>query len=100
VRLKVDIIVTASTVAALAAKQRTGTIPIVLAGTGDSVATGFVASLARPGGNVTGLSALSPELMTKQLEPSKKSFPKSPGWRYHTTRVTRSTYPHAKKSSL
>jgi putative ABC transport system substrate-binding protein len=58
VRLKVDIIVTASTVAALAAKQLTGTIPIVLAGTGDAVATGLVASLARPGGNVTGLSGV------------------------------------------
>jgi putative tryptophan/tyrosine transport system substrate-binding protein len=77
VRLKVDIIVTASTVAALAAKQLTGTIPIVLAGTGDAVATGLVASLARPGGNVTGLSALSPELITKQLELLKEIVPKA-----------------------
>jgi ABC-type uncharacterized transport system substrate-binding protein len=76
VRLKVDIIVTGSTVAAHAAKQLTGTIPIVLAGTGDPVATGLVASLARPGGNVTGLSAISPELSTKQLEFAREIVPK------------------------
>jgi putative ABC transport system substrate-binding protein len=75
VRLKVDIIVTGSTVAVRAAKQLTGTIPIVMAGTGDPVATGLVASLARPGGNVTGLSAVSPELTTKQLELLKEIIP-------------------------
>jgi ABC-type uncharacterized transport system substrate-binding protein len=76
VRLKVDMILTGSTVAALAAKQLSATIPIVLAGTGDPVATGLVASLARPGGNVTGLSAVSPELSTKQLEIIREIVPK------------------------
>ena len=77
VRLKVDIIVTSSTVAVGAAKQLTGTIPIVMSGSGDPVATGLVASLAKPGGNVTGLSALSPELTTKQLELLKEIVPRA-----------------------
>jgi putative tryptophan/tyrosine transport system substrate-binding protein len=76
VRLKVDIIVTSSTVAVGAAKQLTGTIPIVMSGSGDPVGTGLVASLAKPGGNVTGLSALSPELTTKQLELLKEIVPR------------------------
>jgi len=76
VRLRVDIIVTSSTVAVGAAKQLTGTIPIVMTGTGDPVATGLVASLARPGGNVTGLSAVSPELSTKQLELVREIVPR------------------------
>ena len=75
VRLKVDIIVTGSTPVVRAAMQLTGTIPIVMTGTGDPVATGLIASLARPGGNVTGLSALGPELTTKQLELLKEAFP-------------------------
>ena len=75
VRLKVDVIVTGSTPVVRAAMQLTGTIPIVMAGTGDPVATGLIASLARPGGNVTGLSALGPELTTKQLELLKEAFP-------------------------
>jgi putative tryptophan/tyrosine transport system substrate-binding protein len=76
VRSEVDVIVTASTIAVSAAKQLTGTIPIVMAGTGDPVATGLIASLARPGGNVTGLSAFGPELTTKQLELLKEALPK------------------------
>jgi putative ABC transport system substrate-binding protein len=75
VRSKVDIIVTGNTIAVRAAMQLTGTIPIVMAGTGDPVATGLIASLARPGGNVTGLSAFGPELTTKQLELLKEAFP-------------------------
>jgi ABC-type uncharacterized transport system substrate-binding protein len=75
VRSKVDIIVTANTIAVRAAMQLTETIPIVMAGTGDPVATGLIASLARPGGNVTGLSAFGPELTTKQLELLKETFP-------------------------
>jgi putative ABC transport system substrate-binding protein len=71
----VDIIVTGSTVVVRAAVQLTGAIPIVMAGTGDPVATGLIASLARPGGNVTGLSAFGPELTTKQLELLKEAFP-------------------------
>jgi ABC-type uncharacterized transport system substrate-binding protein len=75
VRSKVDIIVTGSTIVVRAAMQLTGTIPIVMTGTGDPVATGLIASLARPGGNVTGLSAFGPELTTKQLELLKEAFP-------------------------
>jgi len=76
VRLKVDIIVTSSTVAVGAAKELTGTIPIVMTGTGDPVATGLVANLARPGGNVTGLSAVSSDLSTKQLELVREIVPR------------------------
>ena len=68
VRLKVNVIVTYSPPAIQAAKQATGTIPIVMAGIIDPVATGFVASLARPGGNITGLSLMAPELVGKQLQ--------------------------------
>jgi len=68
VALKVDVIVAPSTPAALAAKQATKTIPIVFAGVPDPVTSGLVTSLARPGGNVTGLSFLAPELVGKRLE--------------------------------
>ena len=68
VALKVDVIVAPSTIAALAAKQATRTLPIVFAAAGDPVRSGLVASLARPGGNVTGLSLLAPELVGKRLE--------------------------------
>ena len=68
VRLKVEVIVAQGTPAALAAKHATTTIPIVMVGVGDPVGSGLVASLARPGGNITGLSNLSPELVRKQLE--------------------------------
>ena len=76
VRLKVDVIVVASTPPALAAKKATTTIPIVMANAGDPVAAGLVASLARPGGNVTGLASLTPELNTKRLEILKDAVPK------------------------
>ena len=76
VRLKVDLIVTAGTPAALAAKSATTTIPIVMASVGDPVGAGLVASLARPGGNVTGFSSLSSELNTKRLEILKDAVPK------------------------
>jgi putative ABC transport system substrate-binding protein len=68
VALKVDVIVAPSTPAALAAKQATRTLPIVFATAGDPVTDGLVTSLARPGGNVTGLSILAPELVGKRLE--------------------------------
>src|SRR5262245_27426637 len=68
VRLKVDIILTHGTQAATAAKQATSVIPIVAAVVGDPVGTGLVASLARPGGNVTGLSVVSPDMAAKRLE--------------------------------
>ena len=76
VRLKVDLIVVAGTPAALAAKKATTTIPIVMASAGDPVGAGLVASLARPGGNVTGFSSLAAELNTKRLEILKDAVPK------------------------
>ncbi len=75
VALKVDVIVVTNTPAALAAKQATRTIPIVLAWVGDPVGSGLVTSLARPGGNVTGLSFLVPELVGKRLELLKQAVP-------------------------
>jgi ABC-type uncharacterized transport system substrate-binding protein len=75
VRLKVDVIVTRGTPAVLAAKNSTGTIPIVMAASGDPVGTGVVASLARPGGNVTGLSAFS-ELSAKRFELLREMVPR------------------------
>jgi putative ABC transport system substrate-binding protein len=76
VRLKVDVIVAASPAATKAAKQATSTIPIVFTVSGDPVAEGFVSSLARPGGNITGLATVSPELTGKQLEMLKEVAPK------------------------
>jgi putative ABC transport system substrate-binding protein len=76
VRLKVDLIVVASSVSALAAKSATTTIPILMTNSGDPVAAGLVASLARPGGNVTGLATLAVELNTKRLEILKDAVPK------------------------
>ena len=76
VRLKVDVIVAASaTPGALAAKQATTTIPIVFAFVGDPVGTGLVASLARPGGNATGLSNQSTDTATKRLEILREVVP-------------------------
>ena len=75
-RLPLDVIVAQSFPAALAAKQATSTIPIVIMGAGDPVATGLVASFARPGGNITGVSALETELSGKRLELLKETFPK------------------------
>ncbi|HEX9142951.1 MAG TPA: ABC transporter substrate-binding protein [Candidatus Binatia bacterium] len=76
VRLKLDLIVVAGTVAALAAKSATTTIPIVMANAADPVAAGLVASLARPGGSVTGFEGLAPQLNTKRLEVLKDAVPK------------------------
>jgi ABC-type uncharacterized transport system substrate-binding protein len=76
VGLKVDLIVVVGTAAALAAKHATTTVPIVTASGDDPVRAGLVASLARPGGNVTGLSTLAPELNTKRLEILKDAVPK------------------------
>jgi ABC-type uncharacterized transport system substrate-binding protein len=76
VRLNVDIIVTDSVGRAVAAKKATGTIPIVMTGLTDPTGTGLVASLARPGGNVTGLTNISGELGGKQLELLKETVPK------------------------
>ena len=76
VRLKVDIILTAGTPGTLAAKQATQTIPIVMAVAGDALAARLVPSLARPGGNVTGLSTLARELEGKRLELLKEIVPR------------------------
>ena len=76
VRLKVDVIVATTPPATEAAKQATSTIPIVFTVSGDPVADGFVASLARPGGNVTGLATMGAELVGKQLELLKVVVPK------------------------
>ncbi len=77
VRLRVDVITAFSTPAALAAKQATGTIPIIFTGVGDPVGAGVVASLARPGGNVTGMSVLATELSGKRLELLRAAVPKA-----------------------
>ena len=74
-RLKVDLIVVTGTVPASAAKRASGTVPIVMANVGDPVGAGLVAGLSRPGGNVTGLSGLAPELNTKRLEVLKDTVP-------------------------
>jgi putative ABC transport system substrate-binding protein len=68
IALKVDIIVTAGTPAALAVKRMTTTIPLVMAAVGDPIGTGLVKSLARPGGNLTGLAGIAPDLEGKRLE--------------------------------
>src|SRR5689334_13267683 len=75
VRLKVDVIVASETPAVLAAKRATSEIPIVMAPSGDPVGTGLIASLARPGGNVTGLSAATAELAGKSLELIREVLP-------------------------
>jgi putative ABC transport system substrate-binding protein len=76
VRLKVDVIVAVSSPSVLAAKQATQTIPIVMPLSSDPVGDGLVASLARPGGNITGLSMMSPEAGAKRLQLLREVFPK------------------------
>jgi len=77
VRLKVDLILTRGTMGVTAAKNATGTIPIVMAASGDPLGAGLVAGLARPGGNVTGLSALTTEVSGKRLQLLKEAIPGS-----------------------
>ena len=74
-QLKVDVIVTQGEEAARAVKEATSTIPIVMATSGDPVGAGLVASLARPGANVTGLSAVTPDVISKQLQLLKEAVP-------------------------
>jgi ABC transporter substrate binding protein len=78
VRLKVDVIVTLATSGALAAKQATNTIPVVVAAMADPARDGLVASLARPGGNITGSTFLGPELIPNAWASSKRSLPGPP----------------------
>jgi putative ABC transport system substrate-binding protein len=76
VLLKVDVIVAVTSPSVMAAKQATGTIPIVMPFSSDPVGDGLVKSLARPGGNITGLSMMAPELGAKRLQLLKEVFPK------------------------
>jgi putative tryptophan/tyrosine transport system substrate-binding protein len=76
VNLGVDVIVTGGTAATLAAKQATNTIPIVVLNAGDLVGEGLVASLARPGGNVTGFTSVDPDFSAKRLQLLRETFPK------------------------
>src|SRR5439155_16940790 len=99
VRLKVDVIVTSGGYPTVqAVKNATTTIPIVMPGVSDAVELGFVASLARPGGNITGISVLAPELSGKLLELAKESIPKasrvavlvyaaSPNWKLYSKQM-------------
>ena len=75
VRLQVDLVVTRGTPAAIAAKKATATMPIVMAASGDPIGAGLVPNLARPGGNVTGLSSVMTELAGKRLELLREVFP-------------------------
>jgi putative ABC transport system substrate-binding protein len=79
VRLKVDVIAASGTLAPLAAKQATKTIPIVMTSAGDPLGSGLVASLSRPGGNVTGMSLMVPDLGAKRLELLKELLPRLSG---------------------
>src|SRR5262245_38721327 len=75
VRLKVDVIVSGGNSSTQAAKKATNTIPIVMSQSSDPVAAGFIASLARPGGNITGLSTIAPDISGKRLELLKAIIP-------------------------
>jgi len=75
--LNVDLILTRGTTAALAAKNATGTIPVVITGLADPVGQGIVASLARPGGNITGVSAIVTELYAKRVEILRELLPRA-----------------------
>jgi ABC-type uncharacterized transport system substrate-binding protein len=100
VRLKVAVIVTGAATATRAAKEATSTIPIVMGNDGDPVGIGFVASLARPGGNITGLSNLAPELSGKRLELLKETVPKLSRMAAFGTSNTPSTAPALKEMEL
>jgi len=77
VRLKVDVLVTGGTAGISAVKHATTTIPVVMTSSGDAVASGLVASLARPGGNITGSTFFVPELMAKRVELLKEALPRT-----------------------
>jgi putative ABC transport system substrate-binding protein len=88
---RVDVILTVAVPAIRVAREATRTIPIVMASVVDPVATGLVASLARPGGNITGLSNMAPDVTGKLLEILKQVVP--PGWPFSGIRVTPATHP-------
>src|SRR3989442_3619781 len=100
VRLNVDVIVTGGSTSSGAAKEVTTTIPIVMAQVHDPVGSGFVASLARPGGNMTGLSTLAPELSGKRLELLKEVVPKLSRVAVLGTSTSPSTAPTLKETEL
>jgi putative ABC transport system substrate-binding protein len=100
VRLKVDVIVTSGPPVTRAAKEATNTIPIVMANEADPVGSGVIASLARPGGNITGLSQLSPELAGKRLELLKEVVPKLGRVAVFGTSTSPSTAPSLKETEL
>jgi putative tryptophan/tyrosine transport system substrate-binding protein len=92
VRLKVDAIVTAGAAVTRPVKETTSTIPIVMTNEDDPVGTGFVASLARPGGNITGLSTFTPELSGKRLELLKEVILKLSVWLSSVIQPPRTTH--------
>jgi ABC-type uncharacterized transport system substrate-binding protein len=92
VRLKVDVIVSGGSAVTRLAKEATNTIPIVMAFDIDPVASGFVASLARPGGNITGLATLYPEISGKRLELLREIVPKLSHVAVFGDRPTRATH--------
>jgi putative ABC transport system substrate-binding protein len=100
VRLKVDVIITSGPPVTRAAKEVTSTIPIVMANEADPVGSGVIASLARPGGNITGLSQLSPELTGKRLELLKEVVPKLGRVAVLGTSTSPSTAPSLKEAEL
>ena len=77
VNLKIEVLVTSGTPGTIAAKSATVTIPIVMTSSGDPVGAGLIASLARPGGNVTGMTIVTPQLMAKRLELIKEAMPRT-----------------------
>jgi len=91
VSLRVAVIVAATTPAIMRAKQASSTIPVVMAVAAEPVATGIVANIARPGGNVTGLSMMAPELLGRKCSSSKSWFRTSRGWRSSGIRPTQAT---------
>jgi putative tryptophan/tyrosine transport system substrate-binding protein len=100
VRLKVDVIITSGAPVTRAAKEATNTIPIIMANEADPVGSGVVASLARPGGNITGLSQLSPELAGKRLELLKEIVPKLGRVAVFGTSTSPATAPSLKETEL
>jgi ABC-type uncharacterized transport system substrate-binding protein len=100
VRLKPDVIVAGGANATRAAKKATSTIPIVMSQSGDPVADGFVASLARPGGNITGLSNLAPELQGKRLELLKEIIPKLSRLAYFATSTAANNAKNLKETEV
>jgi putative tryptophan/tyrosine transport system substrate-binding protein len=97
VRLKMDVIVSPGPAVTRPLKEATATVPIVMAQDTDPVGSGFVASLARPGGNITGLAALAPEMAGKQLEILKSSLPSFHVWPFLAIRTIPETHKRSGK---